>query len=134
MLVKIALGMLVIAMLTMIIAAGVLMLAHAQRPDHQTNLPYGLWARTRGGVLEIGHYREPLNQHSGGWTPLFMWTSPHSIATSIPILDGQCGVGVEMSAPYHVRLLGGQTFDTRDGPQVILRDEHYHDSVCGEPS
>jgi hypothetical protein len=117
-------------MLMMALGACLLVFAHAQRPDHQTNLPYGLWARTRGGVLEIGRY-----EHDGGWTGLFMWTSQHSISTAIPILDGQCGVGVILQAPYTVRFLGGgQQFDTRDGPQVRLRDEYYHDSICGELS
>jgi hypothetical protein len=131
MLVKIALGLVGTAMLMMAVGAGLLALAHAQRPDHQTNLPYGLWARTRGGVLEIGHYREPANQHSGGWTGLVMWTSPHAAMMSVPILGGACGVAATLEAPYRVRIAGHQ-FDTRDGPRVILHDKHYHGSICGE--
>jgi hypothetical protein len=133
MLSTIGIWMMIVASLAMFVAGGLLMLAHAQRPDHQTNLPYGLWARTRGGVLEIGHYREPANQHSGGWTPLFLWTSPHAVMTSIPILDGQCGMAATLEAPYHVRI-AFHHFDTRDGPRVILRDQFYHESICGEPS
>jgi hypothetical protein len=133
MLTVLGLWLIAMAALAMIVAGVLLFVAHAQRPDYQTNLPYGLWARTRGGVLEIGHYREPANQHSGGWTGVLMWTSPHAIMMNLPILGGRCGVAATLEAPYRVRIAGHQ-FDTRDGPRVILRDESYHESICGESS
>ena len=130
MLAKIALGMIAVAMVMMAVATGMLALHNAQRPQFQTNLPYGLWARTRGGVLEIGRY-ENGTQLDGQWIGLFMWTSPNPISTCVPIMSGQCGVGVTLEAPFTVKLLGGHTFDTRDGPRVRLKDHYYSDSICG---
>lgn len=86
-----------------------------QQDAFETNMPFGLVARTSGDQIRV---LQIVTAADGTKSTRDFVTATTRAWIATVVGDQK----LEVMAPYKIRL-DGEVFDTRDGPQMVMKDE-----------